>query len=139
MVFSQGAPHSSIIKHEHHFRAKKLSKWCKATIQSNQSILCVLLFLYMRLFTWIKSQKLTFLFKKKYNLVCLISVSTSSLGSLSLLDDDIPAADSAKTIENDQPPNQLPGRLKSPASDPNMSQSLSDDIFLRPQMSRSKF
>jgi hypothetical protein len=70
---------------------------------------------------------------------CLISVSTSSLGSLSLLDDDIPAADSAKTIENDQPPNQLPGRLKSPSSDPNMSQSLSDDIFLRPQMSRSKF
>ncbi|XP_063398886.1 guanine nucleotide exchange factor subunit RIC1-like isoform X5 [Mytilus trossulus] len=60
--------------------------------------------------------------------------STSSLGSLSLLDDDI--LDSTKTMENEQ--TSHPGRLKSQMSDPNMSQSLTDDIFLKPQVSRTE-
>ncbi|XP_076071395.1 guanine nucleotide exchange factor subunit RIC1-like isoform X3 [Mytilus galloprovincialis] len=60
--------------------------------------------------------------------------STSSLGSLSLLDDDI--VDSTKTMENEQ--TSHPGRLKSQMSDPNMSQSLTDDIFLKPQVSRTE-
>ena len=39
-------------------------------------------------------------------------------------------------MENEQ--TSHPGRLKSQMSDPNMSQSLTDDIFLKPQVSRSK-